>query len=266
MCIYIWRKLYNHESKREFFRFQLGPNENSAGGKGGRRVLTEFRLPIVDKKIRVGRSGRENAIKVTCLPPPHPDPVVDDLSESHGPQESPLPDKRNRCSGYVQAGLNENRGHRLYIGFVKNRSPMKALTNHVVPSRSAQLLHFPMLFPSEFPARPSSSSSSSPFFSIRLPPCFHRCKNRSEIFPFPPETVLSAVCEGTGNTRINRIWTKLRASLIMHSTWELPHFYSMEMLRDPVIRVFSLSLSSLSMIFGIFFFIFFRQFQARNSY
>lgn len=28
----------------------------------------------------------------------------------------------------------------------------------------------------------------------------------------------------------------------MHSTWELPHFYSMEMLRDPVIRVFSLSL------------------------
>ena len=167
--------------------------------------------------------------------------MVDDLSESHGPQESPLPDKRNRCSGYVQAGLNENRGHRLYIGFVKNRSPMKALTNHVVPSRSAQLLHFPMLFPSEFPARPSSSSSS-PFFSIRLPPCFHRCKNRSEIFPFPPETVLSAVCEGTGNTRINRIWTKLRASLIMHSTWELPHFYSMEMLRDPVIRVFSLSL------------------------
>lgn len=48
----------------------------------------------------------------------------------------------------------------------------------------------------------------------------------------------------------------------MHSTWELPHFYSMEMLRDPVIRVFSLSLSSLSMIFGIFFFItFFRQFR-----
>lgn len=180
--IYIWRKLYNHESTREFFRFQLAPNENSAGRKGGRRVLTEFRLPIVDKKIRVGRSGRENAIKVTCLPPPHPDPVVDDLSESHGPQESPLPDKRNRCSGYVQAGLNENRGHRLYIGFVKNRSPMKALTNHVVPSRSAQLLHFPMLFPSEFPARPSSSSSS-PFFFHPPPSMFPPLQKPVRNFP-----------------------------------------------------------------------------------
>lgn len=38
----------------------------------------------------------------------------------------------------------------------------------------------------------------------------------------------------------------------MHSTWELPHFYSMEIL----LSKYSLFLSPLSMIFGIFFFIF----------
>lgn len=43
----------------------------------------------------------------------------------------------------------------------------------------------------------------------------------------------------------------------MHSTWELPHFYSMEIL----LSEYSLFLSPLSMIFGIFFFIFFRQFR-----
>lgn len=44
----------------------------------------------------------------------------------------------------IREAVNENSEPR-YIGFVKNRSPMKALTNHVVPSRSAQLVHFPMV-------------------------------------------------------------------------------------------------------------------------
>lgn len=44
----------------------------------------------------------------------------------------------------IRETVNENSEPR-YIGFVKNRSPMKALTNHVVPSRSAQLVHFPMV-------------------------------------------------------------------------------------------------------------------------
>lgn len=44
----------------------------------------------------------------------------------------------------IREAVNEN-SERRYIGFVKNRSPMKALTNHVVPSRSAQLVHFPMV-------------------------------------------------------------------------------------------------------------------------
>lgn len=42
----------------------------------------------------------------------------------------------------------------------------------------------------------------------------------------------------------------------MHSTWELPHFYSMEMLRDSVIRVFSLSLSFIDDFWNIFFYFF----------
>lgn len=109
-----------------------------------------------------------------------------------------------------------------YIGFVKNRSPMKALTNHVVPSRSAQLLHFPMLFasaPSPSPSAPCSLSLPTNPVRISLP--FRRCYRYRYLFPAP---ILFPACEGTANMRINRISTKLRAPLIMHSTWELPRF------------------------------------------
>lgn len=71
--------------------------------------------------------------------------------------------------------VNENRGPG-YIGFVKNRSPMKALTNHVVPSRSAQLLHFPMVFPSSLYPPP-------------LPPLPRRTGQNFSLFFSAPSTL-----------------------------------------------------------------------------
>lgn len=81
------KKLYNHVDTWSDASFSSFPRSKiRERGREGRKVWTEFRLPIVDKKIRVGTSGRENAIKVTSLSPaPSPAPVVDDLSESHGP-------------------------------------------------------------------------------------------------------------------------------------------------------------------------------------
>lgn len=81
------KKLYNHVDTWSDASFSSFPRSKiRERGREGRKVWTEFRLPIVDKKIRVGTSGRENAIKVTSpSPAPSPDPVVDDLSESHGP-------------------------------------------------------------------------------------------------------------------------------------------------------------------------------------
>ena len=42
--------------------------------------------------------------------------------------------------------------------------------------------------------------------------------------PSERDHFISCMRRNPANTRINRIWTKLRASLIMHSVWELPHF------------------------------------------
>lgn len=64
----------------------------------------EYTRPVESASTGKGEP-RENAIKVSRS-------VVDDLNESHGLQKSPA-DKRNRCSGYVQASEWEQ-GPQLY--------------------------------------------------------------------------------------------------------------------------------------------------------
>jgi len=123
--------------------------------------LSLFRDPTRSCSCLYARmSTRLIEISKTCRDISHPSRTHDDidehLSESHDPRE--LQRLNVVIALSIRGVVNENSESR-YIGFVKNRPPMKALTNHIAPSLSA-------LFSDEF------ALSSSPSFSFLLPVFF----------------------------------------------------------------------------------------------